>query len=439
MITIKKSSINNYILMLLCLCIAAVLCIGHITGSRLFVTFAMVVFMAAIVFTSMAGKALYLVCFFLAWAPLMKFEPGTMSLYTVGLIGVCVLTWLRYRMMIQQYVLPAMALIMLTAVVRLFYGLGIDNSFIMFCIILLLFPVIGHDLHKTYDFYHLNLFFSIGVISAALSACFLVQYSSIAKFIDVYSWNEITRYSGYYGDANFYSAHISAALAGLMIQFLGSRKRMWGSILLSVLLLYCGFLSASKSFVITVAVIALLGILQIFNVRRNISDKIMTVMTVVAVVVGIVASNAFADVFRVIAIRFGNTSDLYSLTTGRSAIWMDYLRYMESNPVIIFFGKGYVNIFVAGHSTHNTLLQGVYQFGIVGLSIFIMWMVGLFKISLKSVKIERKQYLPCLILLVGVIMPWMGIDLLFFDEFFLMMFYISLGFKWIQEQSVEVT
>ena len=58
--------------------------------------------------------------------------------------------------------------------------------------------------------------------------------------------------------------------------------------------------------------------------------------------------------------------------------------------------------------------------------------------TLQHLKITNKQYLPCSVLLVGVFLPWMGIDLLFFDEFFLMMFYVSLGFKWISEQADDL-
>jgi len=433
MITINK----NHILMLLCTMIAIMLCIGHVLGNTIFVMLAMVLYMGVIIWTSMTGKVLYMLCFFLPWAPLIKFEPGTMSLYTVGLIGACVLVWIRYRISVQKYILPAIALIMLLFIVRLFYGFGLDNSFIMFCIMLLLFPIMGWDLHKTYDFYHLNLFFSVGVISAALSAYYLVQYSTIARFIDVYSWSEITRYSGYYGDANFYSAHIAAALAGILVLFSSSGKRMWESILMAVVLLYCGLLSASKSFVITVAVVLLLWILQILNIRRNMSYKVMIIIVIIAVAIGIFASETFSVVFSIIAIRFGNTSDISDLTTGRSDIWMNYLRHMVSNLGILLFGKGYTNVMVAGRASHNTLLQGVYQFGIVGFSIFLVWLKGLFRITLQNLKIERKQYLACLILVIGVFLPWMGIDLLFFDEFFLMMFYFSLGFKWICEHSTE--
>lgn len=423
--------------MFLCLCISVMLCVGHVTSNRLLVILSMALFMIGIAFTSILGKALYLVCFFLPWAPLIKFEPRTMSLYTVGLIAVCLLTWVRYKFVIHKYILPAMALVMFLFIVRMFYGARIDNSFIMFSIMLLLFPVMGNDLHKTYSFTSLNLFLSIGVISSALSAYYLVIYPSIAKFIDVYSWSEITRYSGYYGDSNFYSAHISAALAGLLIQFSGSGKKSWKFILLAVVLLYCGLLSASKSFVITIFVMFLLWIMHLLSARTNWSNKVITILAVIVVIGGILVSNAFADVLNVVAIRFGSASNISNFTTGRSDIWVNYIRHMVSNFEILLFGQGYTNILVEGRAAHNTLIQAVYQFGLVGLPLFFSWLKGVFEISLTSLKKESKNNLLYLILLLGVFLSWMSLDLLFFDEFFLMLLYVSLGFRWINEKSSE--
>ncbi len=427
MLTVNR----NNILLQLCLLITVVLCLGHVTNNMLIVVAAMVMFMFTIVSTSMSGKALYVLCFFIPWAPLIKFQPGTMSLYSVGLIAVCLFTWIRHRVALQKHVLWAIPLIVLMFTVKMYFGFGMDNSFILFSILLVLFPVMGLDISKTYDFYELTLFFSLGIIGAALSAYFLVEYSTIARFIDVYSYREVTRYSGYYGDANFYSAHISAALAGLLVIFVRYRKKMWTSIILSVVLLYCGMLSASKSFVISICVVFLLWIIHILQIRSGMSHKLLIIFIIMAIAIAIIFSDIFSALFKVIAIRFGNVSNIHDLTTGRNDIWADYLKYFAESPETLFFGKGFTNIMVDGRASHNTLLQIVYQFGLVGTPFFVMWLKWLFKIALKNLKINWDNFLSCLIVFSGVFIPWMGIDMLFFDEFFLLMFYVSLGFIWI--------
>lgn len=433
MVNINK----NRILMMVCMIISVTLCVGHISGNKILIVLSMALFLGEIIFTSLSGKSLYLIYFFLPWAPLIKFEPGVMSIYTIGLIGVCVITWIRHRKFFYKQIFIAIALIIFILIVRLFYEFEIDNTFIMFSIMLMLFPIVCKDMHEVCDFYDLNSFFSVGIISAALAAYFLAKYPMIGKFIDVYSWSKITRYSGFYGDSNFYSAHISAAMAGILILFLDSPKKPLRFMVIAALLLYCGLISASKAFVITIAVIFLLWILSVFSIHRDMSNKIIIIITVVIITIGIVVSGAFDDVFNIIAFRFKDTTDLSNLTTGRSDIWAAYMQYILSNPEIFLFGRGYVNVILeeTGYSTHNTLLQSIYQFGIVGFAMLVFWLKNLFKITLPNLKIKHNQYLSCIILIVGVFLPWLSIDLLFFDELFLMMFYVSLGFKWISRRS----
>ena len=221
---------------------------------------------------------------------------------------------------------------------------------------------------------------------------------------------------------------------------LGSFKKKAGqSIVMAVVLLYCGLLSASKSFVITAVLVVFFGILHLLRARRNISHKIVTIVTMSVVIIVVWVSNIFSVAFNIVAIRFENSTNIADLTTGRSTIWMNYFEYIKSNIGVMLFGKGYTNVLVEGRASHNTLIQGVYQFGIVGLSIFLVWLRCLFDITLQHLKIKRKQYAPCIILAVGVFLPWLGIDLLFFDEFFLMMLYVSSGFKWICEYFPEET
>ena len=434
MATINK----NHILVFLSLIISTILCIGHITENRILVMLSMALFLSSVIWTTLSGKVLYLICFFLPWATLIKFEPKTMSIYTVGLIAACLLTWIRYKIPVWKYTLPALALIIMMLIVRLFYGFGIDNSFIMFCIMLLFFPTFGADLHKTYDFYHFLFFFSLGIISAALSAFYLVKYPTIAQFINVFSVQDVTRYSGYYGDANFYSSHIAAAIAGYLVMFIDTGRKKGQMIFALLILLYCGLLSASKSFVITVSAMLLLWVLQILRTHKKISYKTMAIVVIIAIAIAIIGSNVFTGLFAIIAIRFGNAATLSDLTTGRSTIWMNYFQYFANNPGAFLLGKGFTNVLVEGDSPHNTVIQGIYQFGVVGFIIFVFWLKNLFKITLQNLKIERKQYLSCFILMLGVFLPWMSIDLLFFDEFFLMMFYVSLGLKWFHNQSSEV-
>ncbi len=431
MVTIKK----NHVIMLICLLIAAFLCLGHAFGGGALVLIGIGLFLILTIVTSMSGKGAYVLCFFIPWAPIMKFEPGTLSLYTVGLIGACIFIWFRHRSPTRWYLIPTALLMALMLMVRLFYGFGIDNSFILFCIMLTLFPVICMDAGGKSDFRRLTLFFSIGIIGAALSAYLLARYPAIARFIDVSSLREVTRYSGYYGDPNYYSAHITAAFAGVSILLVKDRARRLQYVFLALLLLYCGLLSASKSFVIVLIFMASLWIIYAMNSRMKMSRKVLLITASFIAAGAVLTSGLYAGLIDMVRSRFEGIEDISDLTTGRTDLWLDYVKYIFSHPPTLFFGKGLSKVLVSDTAAHNTVIQMVYQLGLTGCVIFAYWLRSTIKIALGGVRLSRKNCLLFIILAIGVLMPWMALDLMFFDEFFLMIFYLCTAVHWLEEQS----
>ena len=120
--------------------------------------------------------------------------------------------------------------------------------------------------------------------------------------------------------------------------------------------------------------------------------------------------------------RFMGISDMNQLSSGRSNIWSEYIKYILEHVEVLLFGNGFIRTAtVNGYAAHNTLIQILFQCGITGL-------IGLF-IWLNSIK--RKAKTPYLslfekvILFIAIFFPWMSLDKLFFDDFFfLIMFYI---------------
>jgi hypothetical protein len=68
----------------------------------------------------------------------------------------------------------------------------------------------------------------------------------------------------------------------------------------------------------------------------------------------------------------------------------------------------------------------VYQFGVIGAPLLITWVVCLFKTVLShfSGKLDGMAFA---LMLVGVFLPWLGLDYLFFDDFFLLPWLVMKG------------
>ena len=95
---------------------------------------------------------------------------------------------------------------------------------------------------------------------------------------------------------------------------------------------------------------------------------------------------------------------------------------------------GYTNVMIDDRGSHNTLLQIVYQMGIVGGVGLIAWVICYVRILMADAKIRWGSIVQMGIILVGTIGPWMALDFLFFDEFFLIPIFVCFALRFLSER-----
>lgn len=403
-----------------CLMIAALLCAAQILSNSILILGALMLQLLLVLVATFQGVASPVLMFFLPWSTLMKLAPGSISFYTLSLIVICLAYVIRFRARLNMRCLvAAIFLLGVTLPAKILAGGRLSMDYIMFLFLLALFPTVMRECVSGVSNQLLTVFFSFGIITAALSARSLASYGSIARYIDVDSWANVVRYSGYYGDANFYSAQISAALGGVLLQMLEEKnwKKILPWIVLTVLLIYCGLMSASKMFVITLAAMGLLWILAILTMPERGGVKLMILLGICAGIVIVIGSGIFTDAIDMILYRFSFSSDISDFTTGRTDLWINYAKEILNSPRILLLGNGHTNLKVNGRASHNSLIQMIFQFGLIGSVLLIQWMR--FYVSDALAKCRPKA-LHALIVIVGIFLPWMALDMLFFDEFFLM-------------------
>lgn len=272
------------------------------------------------------------------------------------------------------------------------------------------------------------IFFACGIITAALTAQQIATFPNISQFIKVDSYLTVTRLSGFYGDPNFYSAHIAACLAGtqLLLRHEKSRRRQIVLAILALVLLYCGLLSASKSFIIVTACLFLLWV-PILLEKGTFSSHFRLFVGLLCAGIIIASSSAFRALLQIVDDRFAQASNLSELTTGRTDLWRNYIHEFLNNPITLLFGEGYTSINLNNKASHNTLIQVVYQFGLIGMPLLISWVVISLRNLFTQLNAGHVKWKHALLMCVGVVLPWMGIDILQFDEFFLLPVYAVIG------------
>lgn len=413
-----------------CLALVAGLSFAQIRASRPMLVIVMGAFLAFLIPGVKRKLSLPILLFFLPWSPLMKMRPGSISFFTVGLIAVCVLHFISggAELSLRDYILTAV-IAALTLIAKMLQGNQIAVYYVKFIFMLLLFPAVAKGAYGTVSFRDMTVFFAMGIISAALTAKQVSGFTNISAYIKVDSYLTITRLSGFYGDPNFYSAHITACMAAIQLLLPIEQSRMGRAFMAAafVLLTYCGLLSASKAFAVIVIALFIFWIPVLLERRNRSGALVRIVVTIIGVFIVALSLTSVRELLRVFDDRFRYAYNISRLTTHRTDLWQVYFEKLAEDPVLALFGEGYTTVNINGRASHNSLIQSVYQFGLLGLPAVIIWLHGLIVSTFADNTLTRPRIKETMLMIVGAIMPWMSLDILFFDEFFLLPVFVSIG------------
>lgn len=417
-----------------CMVISVFLCYGQIRNSKALLAVCLLAFLGFVVLSCGRNAVFAVLLYFLPWSPLLRLDNKSVSFFTIALLAVCLVYCLKDHLSFNTYQsVLAFFLVLLTLAAKLWQGNPIRNNYLFFVCMLFLLPSVVEKSNAV-SFKEATLFFAAGVVMAALIAQQTAGLPNISKYINVQSYLSITRRSGFYGDPNFYAAHITACLAGVQLLLSREEKRVHQLALLAlmVLLIYCGLLSASKSFVLTTAGLFLAWVPILLEKGHRIS-KFRLLLGILCAGAVIVSSSAFEPLFEVIDERFSYAANISQLTTKRTDLWMDYLNEFAHNVSLTLLGHGYTSVTLHGWASHNTIIQSVYQFGLLGAPLLFIWVALTLKRVRQGLKDSRSNWRYTLLMLVGVVIPWIALDILFFDEFFLLPVYVVLGSHYSKE------
>ncbi|MBO8157759.1 MAG: O-antigen ligase family protein [Bacillaceae bacterium] len=125
--------------------------------------------------------------------------------------------------------------------------------------------------------------------------------------------------------------------------------------------------------------------------------------------------------------------------TGRFEIWVNGIELFKKNPL---FGIGAFNFrqynlyfFGDGHYMHNTLLEILVEGGLIGFSLYLLFLVAIFRNIIKLYNLNRK-YSYIIATYFSVIISMMNISVLINE--FILLFFVLVTFFVIKEYSNNV-
>lgn len=406
--------------------LALAVLVAQTTGITVLIVLCLTAFLALVGAAAWQGFAIPVLIFFLPWAKILKITPDSYTFYTIALLLVCLITLVRRKFAVNLYTTAAAALVFVVSLIsKLIGGCEFSASYIMFVFMLAFFPLLTDELNGRVNGRVLTIFFSTGIIIAALSAPLLVNYSAIARYIDIHAWNIVKRFSGYYGDPNYYAAHISSALAATLLMFLREEKKLWRavSLVLSLVLAYCGFLSISKTFFIVLALMAVCWLWRFFTVKGRAIEKIVVLSGIVLVVAVVIFSGVLKSQWDAFMFRFSFSSTLSDFTTHRTEWIVSYSKAIFTDMRLLFVGNGISKALVNDRASHNTAIQIVYQLGLIGTAALAAWEYSFHRDIIKTHK-PKICVSEAALIFVGTFLPWLSVDVMLFDEFFILQLYV---------------
>lgn len=327
---------------------------------------------------------IYNMFFLLPFATVFKISPNSTSFVTL-LLGVALVV-LAYRkkgrIKISPFLYIGICFAFVITLVDLFYGNIYVTAIFRNVLGILLVHFLITECSKE-NIEKLIYSFGTGVFLSSFIAMCADYVPNFYDYVRKVGYNASTgiRFSGMNGDPNYYTISLILVLFGALLLNKKNKLFFWLSFGLTF---FFGAQTLSKSFLI----IFMVSLIFIFaDLMKSENTKITVLFFTVVIIVGFVMfrSGYFTSVDFIIR-RITSADSVSELTTGRSDIWVSYLRYIfNSNAFTILFGGGLSAPLLDGKGSHNLFIELLYYFGIIGSALFsLMFTSGYRSVTKKS-------------------------------------------------------
>lgn len=237
--------------------------------------------------------------------------------------------------------------------------------------------------------------FVLGVITSSTMRFFDSSFFNISAFEEQVNYLivdgiKVTRFMGLYSDPNYYS--VNAIISLILLVFLYYKDKL-GIIAVSILstpLVYFCALTGSKSALLMLAFPILMLLRCTWRKKHYFVYCLLSSLLMLGTYMVL---SGRISIFSTTLARMNNAGeDIDSLTTGRSTLWMNYIKELISHPLQILFGNSPSVYLLNGSGAHNTYIDFAFQLGIVGTAIYFSALRPLTRINHHQFKRRLENY-----------------------------------------------
>lgn len=403
-------------------CISCVIgiTIGQAYGSKIVLLASLCIYLLIMVLCD-TSNLFSILCFFLPWSAVMKLSPTSISFCTIGFLCVFVkILYINKWKLKKEYFYVFSAIACLTFLSKMVHGYSIVNaSHIVFLLMLIFFPIYIEENIDYISLEQVAIFFASGILLATATALLLQNNPNLMAYVGITDegYVRITRISGFYPDPNFYSAQIITAIGCMLLLIKKSKLNLWLQYTILMLLIVAGMIAVSKSFVISLLILLLIWMISLLIEKGELSTMIRNFALFLIFSFVLLSTDIAKEYVADIMARFEVVDSTQTLTTGRNLLWLEYVNYFIDNPIELLIGKGFTSVFLGVHKgSHNTLIQCLYQLGTLGTGVlYLIVHRAVWRIR----GVTKGDILEQLMMFLACFSMWMGIDTLFWDDFFI--------------------
>jgi hypothetical protein len=408
---------KNNLSLIICVISSIFVVLKMYTGSNVFLFMFLLIICSAIIFDKIENKFIYLL-FFISWIYTLKFHFNQFSLFLVMsalYIIVCLIYILIHNSKFQiKFLLSYILFATYVIAVPLFGGGSITQilGFLLNYTVIFLAVLFIQD--KSLYGKYISIY-AVGLLISSIVRLISYLIPSLNQYFTQLATTQTLivggklniRFAGADIDPNYYSIQVLIAISCLLVYIYyckNSKMVKINSILLAVVLSFFGLLSFSKMYVISLLFLILITIASL--TKNNLKFGLKFVFSILFLG-GVVAFFSFDYFYDSFAQRFGGGgSDLDSLTTGRSTIWLMYLSEILNDIKVLFLGTGYGTGFLNNMMSHNIYLIAFYYMGVIGILITLFYIFSLREMFILLKNGQKKNFqvlsvnvIPLLVLL----------------------------------------
>lgn len=402
-------------------CIA--ICVLTFVKSYLNITFLAYAIFLLLIICILSVKmecVLSVMLFLLPWAGILKVHSSSMTFFTLILPVVFLRIFISLKRDLKINHLSLTILVFMFAlslISSLCSGNTIGISALGFFILLFYLLLLQSNKELLPAIKEATYLFDISLVLAFASGMVLQVLPHTTEYFkkaNIFGESTVNRFSSLNYDPNYNALQIMMGITMLMVKIADDSKRSIFDLILLLLLIGIGFLSLSKMYLFVIIVLLFIWIMSRWGDRISRSRKAAIIIILVLITIYLYYRGILSELINAYVYRFSRVTDITTLTTGRSSIIVKYLNYMLENPIILFFGSGFTNDAILGKASHNTYIQFIYQIGIFGAVLLIVYIIKFIK-HMKPVGKRSNiiKFLPLFALLLGA----GALDLLLVDEF----------------------